>query len=187
MGTEGEGALALQQVGGSELKTVLPTAAQVLVGAVKSRHGRPPDTDFKRFPSAFVLPQTPNAQRLRFGVSHLLSNLGRGQWWGGSLKRNSLWFPRQCSCGVKRNYISQKTTREGSGLQRRKKRHLHLGTCSFARPNTWVAGRSLGQGRKKVKGEWSLTLERSLFRYPCRNFFYHSPSVATVSIAYKFN
>lgn len=38
MGAEGEGALALQQVHGSELKPVLPTAAPVLAGTARALH-----------------------------------------------------------------------------------------------------------------------------------------------------
>lgn len=56
MGAEGQGAFALQQVGGSELKPVLPTAAHVLAEAVRVLHGRPRGTHLRGFPSAPIPP-----------------------------------------------------------------------------------------------------------------------------------
>lgn len=56
MGAEGQGALALQHVGGSDLILVSPSAAQVLAGAAKVLHDRLRSADLLRFPSAQVLP-----------------------------------------------------------------------------------------------------------------------------------
>lgn len=56
MGAQGQGAFALQQVGGSELKPVLPTAAHVLAEAVRGLHGRPRGTHLRGFPSTPIPP-----------------------------------------------------------------------------------------------------------------------------------
>lgn len=65
-GAEGQGALALQQVRGSELKPVLPTAAPILAGAVRALHGRPRSTDLRGVSSAPVLlPAPPTWTKIR--------------------------------------------------------------------------------------------------------------------------
>lgn len=56
MGAEGQGALALQHVGGSDLKLVSPSAAQVLAGAAKVLHDRLRSADLVRCPSALLRP-----------------------------------------------------------------------------------------------------------------------------------
>lgn len=65
MGAEAEGALALQQVRGSEFEPVLPTAAPVWAGAVKTLHRGRPHSDLGGFLCEPILLPTPTLTRIR--------------------------------------------------------------------------------------------------------------------------